>query len=305
MKEGTVEVDIVAVSKFHQSLYISGTYQISRPAGVEIRFRHFDGTVLGPVFIHNDVEQFGRSVFSAQMLIENIRVTKVAVSFWRAEKLLAEFSLQDLAQERLASYRSQKLGDEFVEQVKASSGVKVLDLGGRDRSRTARRELFGDADCVVFDILSGDNVDVVGDAHHLSAHFARGKFDFVYCISVFEHLLMPWKVVIEMNKVMKKGARAFISTHQTVGVHDMPWDFWRFSIWSWEALFNRFTGFKIVDREMDMEQFVIPFVFRPGKEDAEKSAGYEASVVLVEKIGPPLARWWVPLRKILSTSYPE
>lgn len=305
MKKGTVEVDIVAVSKFHHSLYISGMYQISGPAGGEIRFQHRDGKVFGPLVIHDEGEELGRRVFSAQMLVENIRIAEIAVSFWGAETLLAEFSLQDLAQERLASYRSQQLGDEFVEQVKGSSGGKVLDLGGRDRSRTARRELFGDADCVVFDILSGDNVDVVGDAHHLSAHFPRGTFDFIYCISVFEHLLMPWKVVIEMNKVMKKGARAFISTHQTVGVHDMPWDFWRFSIWSWEALFNRFTGFTIVDREMDMEQFVIPFILRPGKEDAEKSAGYEASVVLVEKIGPPLARWWVPLRKILSTSYPE
>lgn len=304
MKKEGFDVSLHAVSKFHGSLFISGILEVSEPMVAEVHLRCAIQGKIHPVLSVAEPVGASQIHFSAQALLQNINLENLFISFWSGGKQQVEFPLQELAEERLDSYRSQALGADFVEGIRASGVVSVLDLGGRDRSRNAQKDLFGDAKCTVFDIVPGDNVDVVGDAHRLSKHFSRGKFDFVYCISVFEHLLMPWKVVIEMNKVMKKGGRALISTHQTVGVHDLPWDFWRFTIWSWEALFNRFTGFKIVDREMDMEQFVIPFVFRPGKEDAEKSAGYEASVVLVEKTGPALVRWWVPLRKILATSYP-
>ena len=56
-------------------------------------------------------------------------------------------------------------------------------------------------------IAAGPNVDVIGDAHHLS-RFLNGHFDFVFFIAVFEHPLIPWKVAIEMNKVMTKGGLA-------------------------------------------------------------------------------------------------
>ncbi|WP_373690468.1 methyltransferase domain-containing protein [Sphingobium sp. DEHP117] len=63
--------------------------------------------------------------------------------------------------------------------------------------------------------------------------FEASSFDAVYSVSVFEHLLMPWKVALEMNRVLRMGGIAYIHTHQTLGLHDMPWDFWRFSDTSW------------------------------------------------------------------------
>ena len=67
-----------------------------------------------------------------------------------------------------------------------------------------------------------------------------------------------------------------------MGLHDAPWDFWRFSADSWDALFNKRTGFIILDRVQDYEQFILPFVVREGKLDSEKAAGFEASLVFAK-----------------------
>ena len=159
------------------------------------------------------------------------------------------------------------------------------------------------AEYVVLDILPGSNVDVVCDAHNMS-QIESASFDYVISASVFEHLLMPWKVALEMNRVLKLGGMAWISTHQTVGMHDRPWDFWRFSDTAWDALFNHATGFRIVDRVVDYEEFILPFLIRDGKLDSEKAAGFELSAVLVEKIGSTTLEWPVPLESIIETVYP-
>ena len=116
--------------------------------------------------------------------------------------------------------------------------------------------------------------------------------------------MMPWTVVTEMNRVLKTGGLALIATHQTVGMHDQPWDFWRYSDSAWDALFNARTGFEVVERALDFEQFVIPVVLRAGKGDAELAAGYEGSTVLVRKTGPCTMSWPLRPADIVTTRYP-
>jgi SAM-dependent methyltransferase len=157
----------------------------------------------------------------------------------------------------------------------------------------------------VLDILPGENVDVVGDAHALGDLFPPERFDAFYSVSVFEHLLMPWAVVPQINRVLKPGGIGLIHTHQTLGMHDLPWDFWRFSDTAWDALFNSETGFEIVDRCLDSEQFILPFIYRPSKRYAELSAGFEGSSVWVKKIGPCKLRWDVVPSDLVKTSYPN
>lgn len=86
---------------------------------------------------------------------------------------------------------------------------------------------------------------MVGDSHNLSRYVPHGHFDLVYTISVFEHLMFPWKVVIEINKVMKTGGYLFVSTHPAWPAHEMPWDFWRFMAGGFQSLFNQYTGFEL------------------------------------------------------------
>lgn len=213
--------------------------------------------------------------------------------------------LVDLCKDRISRYPSLDLGHRFKAQMNAQPQARMLDIGGRARSGVDRSREFNVGEYVVLDVLPGENVNVVGDAHELSKFFPPRHFDAVYSISVFEHLMMPWTVVVEINKVLKPGGLAYIMTHQTLGIHDQPWDFWRFSDTSWDALFNAHTGFEIVERACDFEQFIIPFIYRETKSNAEQSAGFECSAVLARKIGEPSVSWPLTAKQLTADLYPD
>ena len=183
----------------------------------------------------------------------------------------------------------------------------ILDIGGRARSREDRSKQYPSKQVTVFDILPGDNVDVVGDAHELSKYFQPETFDAAYSVSVFEHLLQPWKIILEINKILRPGGVVLVHTHQTLGMHDMPWDFLRFSADSWDGFFNQKTGFEIIERAARHPSYILPFVMRPGKEAEENSAGFESSTVIARKIGPydPRLSWPVTTSDVIQTAYPN
>jgi SAM-dependent methyltransferase len=171
-------------------------------------------------------------------------------------------------------------------------GASILELGARARSGISRRGLFKDLRYTGFDIKDGENVDVVGDAHRLTSIFEPGQFDYAYSISVFEHLLWPWKAALELNAILKTGGVVLTQSHQTWPRHDAPWDFFRFSASSWSSLFCNATGFRIVQAADDMLAHVIAahFMGDPNLELSEQAA-FLVSICVAEKIGNPLVRW--------------
>lgn len=197
------------------------------------------------------------------------------------------------------------LNRRFRERLEKMEKPAVLDVGGRNRSEIDRRELFPGTNYIVLDILPGENVDIVGDAHELSRYVADSTIDAVVSTAVFEHLAMPWKVVLELNKVLKDGGIGFIHTHQTIGLHEFPWDFWRFSDTAWDALFNESTGFRIIDRCIDGPQFIVPHFYARENKGFERAAGFESSAVFVEKIGQARLEWPVSVKDITGTMYPR
>ncbi|NNE65422.1 MAG: class I SAM-dependent methyltransferase [Pyrinomonadaceae bacterium] len=137
--------------------------------------------------------------------------------------------------------------EDFVELVGATDSPSLLEIGSRNVTGVTYRERFEDpGEYVGFDFIKGEGVDVVGDVHKLSQYVPPEKFDFVFAISVFEHLLFLWKAALEINRVLKKGGHIMLSTHPVWPEHEMPWDFWRFPHNGFHALFNEFTGFEIV-----------------------------------------------------------
>jgi hypothetical protein len=181
----------------------------------------------------------------------------------------------------------------------------ILEIGARARSGQVYRDFIPEnARYVGFDIKGGENVDVVGDAHELSKYFDPASFDAVYSMATFEHLLMPWKVGAEMNRVMKMGATAFILTHQTYPLHEEPWDFWRFSDKAWLAIFNRFTGFEIIDTELFQRAFVTAINHDSNTYMMDRARAYLGSTVLCRKIGPCLVDWSVDASDLVETLYP-
>ncbi len=213
----------------------------------------------------------------------------------------------DLCLERKKSSSGRTLLDRFIREINDNEGARLLDLGGRARSGVERRTMFPKAECTVLDILPGQGVDIVGDAHAMSALFPPNSFDAIFSVSVFEHLLMPWVVAMEMNAVLKPGGLAFLFTHQTIGMHDQPWDFWRFSDTAWEGLFNRNTGFEILGRTLDDPQYITPHLWSPERgQYLERAVGFLGSSVLLRKVAEPLGQWEsVEVEKLIHTSYPD
>jgi SAM-dependent methyltransferase len=296
-----------SASKFHHSIYISGWFHHpnDRLASVSLA----QSVVLHEfqeVGIPHGVDaDLGRNKgFMLQALMPTNQFPEdLALRLTTERGWQTTVRLRDLIDEIVLQYTGSGLAHRFRNEI-LNHQLRVLDIGGRARSGVDRRQHYPGADYTVLDILPGDNVDVVGDAHELSRLFPPEHFGAVVSVSVFEHLLVPWKVVLEINKVLKPGGIGLISTHQTLGLHDLPWDFWRYSDHCWPALFNERTGFEIVETITESLQYVIPFLFTPDKQEAERSAGHEGTAVVFRKIGPAQEVWGAGTKDLISTMYP-
>jgi Methyltransferase domain len=134
--------------------------------------------------------------------------------------------------------------------------------------------------------------------------FPPNSFDAVMAFSVLEHLLMPWKFVIELNRVLKKGAVGLFTTHQCWPLHDQPWDFWRFSDKAWDGLLNSATGFLIVEAEMGEPAFVVAQRCHPVTNFGDAQGGFLSSSVIFKKISDTSLEWPVKLAEVTTTTYP-
>ena len=254
------------------------------------------------------LHQDGSVEFTVEALVDRARPvegTVLELSFGGVPTVWPLAALMPAAQARDLRSLMPDFQQAVAAHVAKGARPRMLDIGGRARSQVQRSELFPDCDVTVMDIVADPGVDVVGDAHELSRLLPAESFDFAMSISVFEHLLMPWKVAVEMNRVMRTGGIALIHTHQTIGMHDMPWDFLRFSDAAWAGIFNRYTGFEVVKTDMSRFLHVVPSVLLDPAVDFENAGGFECSTVMVRKTGPALVEWPVPLGEVVKTSYPQ
>jgi SAM-dependent methyltransferase len=193
----------------------------------------------------------------------------------------------------------------FFERLQTPGYDRILEIGSRARSGVIRRDQFPGKQYTGLDILDGPNVDIVGDAHTLSTHFAADSFDAVYSVSTFEHLAMPWKVALELNHVLRPGGIAYFVTHQALGMHDLPWDFWRFSDTAWDSLFNEFTGFRKEATFLGGPMTLVPTVYYDHWKGYEGAVGFSISAVLIEKTGPSNLKWDIDVMQAIRGIYPQ
>ena len=192
----------------------------------------------------------------------------------------------------------------FREAVAQEPDPSLLEIGSRARSGNAYRQWFPEKlDYVGMDVHAGPNVDVVGDAHHLSRCVNR-SFDFMFSMAVFEHILMPWKVALEMNKTLSDGGKALIISHGSWPLHEEPWDFFRFSKESWRGIFNVHTGFRVVDAQYQYPASIVPFYSNDSNfETMSKGRTFLLSGCFVEKIGPPQVAWEAEASAVYNLNY--
>jgi hypothetical protein len=197
------------------------------------------------------------------------------------------------------------LFDRFSAELRARLSGRVLEIGSRARSGNEYTHIVPSGwEYVGMDVKEGPNVDIVGDAHELAAVVGAQRFDAVFAISVFEHLVMPWKVAVEMNKVLNVGGLVFIATHQSYPLHDVPWDFWRFSDTAWPALFNAATGFEVVDVAHGQRATVVPWAANLATWTVGPHPAWLLSTVLARKTGEATVSWPVDVADLIQTAYP-
>jgi hypothetical protein len=198
-----------------------------------------------------------------------------------------------------------KLFPRFQEMVRLLDAPTIVEIGSRARSGNVNTGWIPkNATFVGFDAIAGPNVDVVGDAHEIGQYFAGSSVDVIYSVSTMEHLAMPWKVVVEMNSVLKQGGLVFTGTHQTWPVHDAPWDFWRFSVDTWPSLFNEATGFEILDVAMGERASVVADFLSPSTAGLDRQPAYLGSAVISRKTGETGLRWDVDTKQTTHLDYP-
>jgi SAM-dependent methyltransferase len=194
--------------------------------------------------------------------------------------------------------------NDFIALANARGPIRVLELGARGSHVDPRLENV--AEYVGFDIHEGPNVTVTGDAHELSK-LVEGPFDAIYAISTFEHLALPWKVVLEINAVLADDGLLCIATHQTWPPHELPWDFWRYSPAAFQALLNRHTGFEILRAELGLPAVIVPMVRGTGMRDVHRSEASLGTSVVAHKISEPRSdlRWDLTAADVIESEYPD
>lgn len=220
---------------------------------------------------------------------------------------IASFFLAPLRR-RAAKEPFYQVFEHFLSTIKSQPGGCVLEIGSRNVSGLIRRDLIGHETYYTgFDIHPGENVDVIGDAHFLSKYFLPGQFDAVFSVSVFEHLAMPWKALLEINKVMKIDGLLYISTHPVWPPHELPWDFWRFSSETFRILLNEATGFQIIDCVEGNPARIVSLSRDPATKNALLSRVNQSIAVLARKVSDPSPHlnWDIATNMFLGTMYPN
>lgn len=172
-------------------------------------------------------------------------------------------------------------------------GGRFIEVGGRgEGSAEVRRRLGPEWNYTALDIHPGLNVDVVGDAHHLSDLIPPGSADVIYSASVLEHFLAPWRFVIEANRVLRTGGIFYAAMPSAWPLHAEPWDFWRASDHAWPALLNPGTGFELLERGILGRSVILPYLpSGSGRTRAQCDPAYEHTFAIARKIGPSSASW--------------
>ena len=174
----------------------------------------------------------------------------------------------------------------FIELVNREK-TSVLEVGSRPSSPFAvcnRPHFQPHVRFIGFDVLPGENTDVVGDAHYLTRYFPNGSLGAAYSLTVLEHLLMPWRFAAELNRVLEIGGLLFYATHQTWPLHAEPNDFYRFSDEALKFLFGKEAGFEIIDSHMEHRVWLYPEHRTEPYLTTPLFPGYGNSQVLARKV---------------------
>jgi ubiquinone/menaquinone biosynthesis C-methylase UbiE len=131
---------------------------------------------------------------------------------------------------------------EFTEDINnnVKEGTLVFDAGAGDGHW--EKNLKQGINYVSMDLGVGDSkvdyshLDIKGDLRNIPLD--GNAVDVIICIQVLEHLPEPWKVLKEFNRILKQGGLIYASCPQGEPQHQIPYDFFRYTIFGLESIFK-------------------------------------------------------------------
>lgn|SRR3990167_572722 len=119
----------------------------------------------------------------------------------------------------------------------------LLDIGSRDvGSGHIRNHVPSNVKYTGADMIDGDNVDIVVNAHELLTKFQPESFDVVTCFDTLEHDDEFWVSWEQIKQVVKKGGWVILGVPgRFCPQHDWPGDYWRFMPGAIDYFFKDFS----------------------------------------------------------------
>jgi SAM-dependent methyltransferase len=145
----------------------------------------------------------------------------------------------ELLPEITSNVASEQNLERVAEMLSTKRRPLVLVLGAR--TRTLGMEAILDRpefDCVESDVLPGQNLNLLCDAHGLP--FADGSVDCVIAQAVLEHVVDPARCAAEIARVLKGDGVLYAETPFMQQVHEGAFDFTRFTHVGHRRLFRDF-----------------------------------------------------------------
>lgn len=137
---------------------------------------------------------------------------------------------------------------EFTQSINdvLNEGTVVFDAGAGDGHW--EKNLKPGIKYISMDLGVGDDkvdyshLDISGDLRRIPIE--DNSVDVIICIQVLEHLPEPWTVLKEFSRILKPQGIIFASCPQGEPQHQVPYDFFRYTIFGLQSIFSQF-GFSV------------------------------------------------------------
>ena len=142
-----------------------------------------------------------------------------------------------------AKYSLRKQIKKFAEFVK---GGDLIDIGCGEKPY---EKYFNVAKYIGIEIIGGShdeakkNQNMYYDGVNLP--FENQSIDWILCTEVLEHVAEPSAFLGECNRVLKNSGGIILSTPQTWGLHEEPFDFYRYTKYGLKYLLEK-NGFSVI-----------------------------------------------------------
>ncbi len=133
-----------------------------------------------------------------------------------------------------------KLQQEFLNKNLWESEFLDLGCGTRKKFDFKNKQVTG------LDIKQYGEVDIIGDLN-ATLPISDESWKCIVAMNVYEHIHDIRNALAETYRILENGGRLLSSVPFTLGVHQAPYDFHRFTRFELELLLQKFTSIKIFE----------------------------------------------------------